>query len=52
MFALYADGEQETEDAEAIDDARRKDDEFDGDVKAYLQISEEVRMFAAGSDWS
>lgn len=52
VFALYADGALETEDAEAIDDARRKDDEFDGDVKAYLQISEEVRMFAAGSDWS
>lgn len=49
VFALYADGALEQEDTAAIDDARAKDHKFDDHVLAYLEISEQVSEFAAGS---
>lgn len=45
-FALYADGALLDEDTKAIDDARAKSAEFDAEIKAYLQISQQL------SDWA
>jgi hypothetical protein len=48
LFALYADGALAADDAAAIDDARTKDAKFDAEVRAFQQISEQVRRVASG----
>lgn len=42
VFALYADGMLDEGDARAVDETRSKDPEFDAEVRAYLQLSQEV----------
>ena len=49
LFALYADGALEPDDAAAIDDARRKDAGFDADVRAFQALGERVRELTGGS---
>ena len=47
VFALYADGLLDPEDAAAIDDARAKDPAFDTDLTRYVEVGEQVRAFAS-----
>ena len=42
VFALYADGLLDEGDTHAVDDTRAKDPDFDAEVRAYLQLSQEV----------
>ena len=51
VFALYADGLLEPHDTAAIDATRAQDPTFDADVRAYLQISQQVDdLLLAGLD--
>ena len=50
VFALYADGALDAEDTAAIDDARRRDERFDRDVREYLAIDGEVRALVSPSE--
>jgi hypothetical protein len=46
LFALYADGLLGADDAAAIDDARRKDEKFDAEVRAFQQLGDRLRGLA------
>jgi hypothetical protein len=50
VFALYADGLLEESDAEAIDDARRKDPAFDAAVQDYQQVAAQLRRLGADAE--